>query len=252
MPKFFVCRVKDLRARYQVSFQEGQSTIWRFMDTCNEQRGISVTVWKSNLLEEAVCRSLPHEQYNKTLLSIENVFDAIPHIPRTELEPSSNMTGPCVSISSKLFSDHLRNLAHHFHRDDGQKFLFVLPVLEVLCATMEPISVDVLECCLQDLPCRSRENLSTFLTPFVDVDQESGIIAPKVATFFRWLCDPERAGAEFWVDARNGHNMITATYLRYCANKSISLEHNHHEYLVCIKILYLSLYPISFAIESLR
>lgn len=62
----------------------------------------------------------------------------------------------------------------------------------------------------------------------------SHIIVPIYCSLLRWLSSPDdltRIGNDFWIDVMNGHNMITALFLKFCANKSIAIEHPLQQYL---------------------
>lgn len=43
--------------------------------------------------------------------------------------------------------------------------------------------------------------------------------------------DFSRMGSDFWIDAAEGHNIMTALYLKNCGNKSVAVEHPWQDYL---------------------
>lgn len=79
------------------------------------------------------------------------------------------------------------------------------------------------------------------------------IVTAKYPSLCKWLCSkhPSRSGCEYWIDIHNGHNILTGVYLRYCANKSIAIEHPWQDYLkVCLTHAYNDSIPRQIHIKS--
>ena len=125
----------------------------------------------------------------------------------------------------------------YFGHPDSQLYRRRKPLLEVLCAATWPVPRTVIESIFEDTA--DLNAILDGLSTFVHFDTETNNLQQRIDGWLEWLSDVHRAGEEFWVDVKSGHNRFAALFLKFCANKSISIEHAEQDYLVCISNLFL-------------
>ena len=191
------------------------------------QHHLNITVWNHHLVDDPSLQflSAPYkarrEQLFRTLdnITMQNYLD-----PAFVSADFSVITG---SFSRDASFEKMT--AVYFFHPNCQLFIHIKHLLEVLCAAALPLPFSILQSIFEE-----SADIQHFhcLSPFFYLDVESGLIQQRIEGWREWLSSLIRAGEEFWIDVKMGHNRLAALYLKYCANKSISIEHVEQDYLV--------------------
>jgi hypothetical protein len=231
--------VPGLRALYRVCFDDEVMRVWRVMSCGYEEDRLSITSWLHPRcdLVNGCTRTLSEQVHRQNLLA--SALGRLRYSPEP-IHIKGITTSAAVNIQLMSLTDSpslIHRMARLFQHDSSDEYSMVLPVLEILCASTVPLPISILESAL-NLSARDLHEIlhSSVLCHLIDVDTPGGSVFFKSMALCLWLQDISRTGHEFWVDSRGGHNVLTAVYLRYCANKSISHEHRDQEHLVSFRI----------------
>ena len=225
--------METIRTRYEVVFDDITQlmVIWRIHSTSADVQRLHITVWTHHLVDEQSVQFLKGESTSFGVM--ENLackaHQNLP--PRQYVNTTSTAQSTFISVSNvKHDASFKRMTVSHFGHSDNQQYLRVKQLLEVLCAATLPVPQRVIESIFDETDLNP---LLHSISEFIQIDAETNCVVQRIFGWFEWLSDIQRAGEEFWVDVKAGHNRLSALFLKFCANKSISIEHDEQDYLVC-------------------
>ena len=188
----------------------------------------------------SVGRLIPNDQIENHLMTrgestytnFDNVTDLSPLlISMSEYHDPEDR--PDVSAN---FLDFMRNIFGH---DMSESFLRVKNFFAVYCAAFRNPSIGLISAAL-DIEPFVLMNLveETHLSQIFDISREIPqsfsddlLLQDHLFLLKPWLISTHRVCKEFWIDSSVGHNYLCALHLKYCGNKSVSVECIWHEYL---------------------
>ena len=207
--------------------------IWRMHSASeNHPHHLHITVWTHHLVNNSslineVCESSSYKMAESVVAKM------LKYLPlRNYLNAASAPQSAFITPSKSIQEDvsFTRMTTGYFGHPDSQLYRRGKPLLEVLCAATWPVPRTVIESIFEETA--DLNAILDGLSPFVHCDTETNNLQQRIDGWLEWLSDVHRAGEEFWVDVKSGHNRFAALFLKFCANKSISIEHAEQDYLV--------------------
>ena len=204
--------------------------IWRMHSVAESQHHLHITVWSHHRVDDP-SQQILENNHSSQKFAESVVSRTLKQLPFRNYFSSASTTQPAFTTSSKFINDvsFVRMTVGYFHHPDSQLFRKVKPLLEVLCAASLPVPRSIVESIFEGIELTS---LLLGVSPFIHIDSETNCIQQQIFGWLEWLGSIYSAGDEFWVDIKAGHNRLAALFLKFCANKSISIEHTEQEYLV--------------------